>query len=67
MRMTFMRSAGALAIAAGIAISAPAATLFHDDFQAADLGDTWFLGHDGGGGAGPTVRQGPAPPRQGAQ
>ncbi|MBT3270026.1 hypothetical protein HN371_22960 [Candidatus Poribacteria bacterium] len=51
--MTFMRSAGALAIAAGIAISAPAATLFHDDFQAADLGDTWFLGHDGGGGAGP--------------
>ncbi len=51
--MTLIRAAGAIALAAGVALSASAATLFHEDFQAATLDDIWKLDQDGGGGAGP--------------
>ena len=54
MRMTLMRSASALTLMTGLAFSASAGTIFHDNFDAAKLDDIWLLEHpQTGAGAGP--------------
>ncbi|MEO2004024.1 MAG: hypothetical protein ABGY41_07975 [Candidatus Poribacteria bacterium] len=54
MRGTLIRYGSAIAVALGISVSSSAATLFHDDFEGANLDAAWLLEHSQGGtGAGP--------------
>jgi hypothetical protein len=53
MHKTLLAASGALALAAALATSASAATLFHENFDAAKLDDMWNLEQDSGNGAGP--------------